>query len=156
MSSNWMSGSFATKSLRSARRPLSASSTAHPEANTPTSIEFVPVDQSVSSFWKRSANGTDDTLIVAPVIALNSSPRSSRRPAMTGPGRVRMLTVTPSCFISAPARGANAAAPRAAAPMAAAARVRWVANISFLRSMDGRPARIHAGSPPRNRGGYPK
>ena len=28
------------------------------EANTPTSIEFVPVDQSVRNFWNRSANGT--------------------------------------------------------------------------------------------------
>ena len=42
---------------------------------------------------------------------------------MTGPGRVRMLTVTPSCFIWAWAAGASAAAVvRVTAPMAAAAR----------------------------------
>ena len=82
------------------------------------------MDQSVSSFWKRSANGTVATSIVAPVIALNSSPRCSSRPAMTGPGRVRMLTVTPSCFICAFAAGVKAAAVRAAAPNVAAARER--------------------------------
>ena len=124
MSSNMSPGSFATKSLRSASRSLSASSTAQPDANTPTSIEFVPVDQSVSSFWKRSANGTVATSIVAPVIALNSSPRCSSRPAMTGPGRVRMLTVTPSCFISAFAVGMKAAVRAAVAPNVAAAKER--------------------------------
>ena len=69
MSSSAIFSSLATKSERSASRPPVAISTAQPEAKTPTSIEFVPVDQSVSSFWNRSANGTVATLILAPVIS---------------------------------------------------------------------------------------
>ena len=125
MSSGARSLSLATKSERSANSPPSTSSTAQPEAKTPTSIEFVPVDQSVSSFWKMSAKGTCVTTTLAPVFASYSFPRSSSRPAITGPGRVKSLISTPSYFICAAAVPDANAMPPASASASAPTALLW-------------------------------
>ena len=136
--------SLATKSDRSASSPPSTSSTAQPEANTPTSIELVPVAQSVRSFWNRSANGTVATVILAPVISWYSRPRSSSRPGDHRPGPGQQVDLDALVHLLRLRRAAPAAPAPASSASAVQCRFMWLA--SPVRIVGCRPACASPGS----------